>query len=68
MSANWRRVKNTAGNVTQNRSINQTIKGAVETREPETETDDTKMTRADRKAAKAEAKEERKLKEVCILG
>lgn len=63
IAANWRRVKNTAGNVTQNRSINQSVKGAVETREPETETDeDTKMSRADRRAAKAEAKEERKAK------
>lgn len=62
MSANWRRVKNTAGNVTQNRTINQTIKDSADNKEPETDTEDTKMTRADRRAAKAEAKEERKAK------
>lgn len=62
MSANWRRVKNTAGNVTQNRTINQTIKDSADNKELETNSEDTKMTRADRRAAKAEAKEERRAK------
>ena len=61
MSANWRKVKGNT-TVTQNRTINQTIKDSADNKESETDSEDTKMSRADRRAAKAEAKEERRAK------